>query len=111
MTEMIVKILVELISTLAVATKQIKQGRLSESILTALLRCCLTQHLGAGKLGKKLFGDSDTEDVLRRLDRLTPEEARTTTAATLAVVHGLVDNWRKVMSGEQIQLGHVLFAK
>ena len=30
MTEMIVKILMQLISTLAVATKQIKQGRLSE---------------------------------------------------------------------------------
>jgi hypothetical protein len=34
MSEMIVKILVQLISTLAVATKQIKQGRLSESDLT-----------------------------------------------------------------------------
>jgi hypothetical protein len=31
MTEIIVKILVLLISTLAVATKQVKQGRLSES--------------------------------------------------------------------------------
>jgi hypothetical protein len=33
MTEIIVKILVQLISTLAVATKQVKQGRLSEFIL------------------------------------------------------------------------------
>jgi hypothetical protein len=32
MTEVIVKILVELIRTLAVATKQVKQGRLSESV-------------------------------------------------------------------------------
>jgi hypothetical protein len=32
MTEMVVKILVELISTLALATKQIKQGKPSESI-------------------------------------------------------------------------------
>jgi hypothetical protein len=31
MTEMVVKILVELLSTLALATKQIKQGKLSES--------------------------------------------------------------------------------
>lgn len=111
LTEMIVKILVELISTLAVATKQIKQGRLSESILTAPLRCRLTQHLGAEKLGKKLFGDSDVEAVLRRLDRLTLEEARAATAQTLEVVYGLVENWRKVMSGEQILLSHVLFAK
>jgi hypothetical protein len=33
MTEMIVKLLVVLISTLAVATKQIKQGRFSEPII------------------------------------------------------------------------------
>ena len=32
MTEMIVKILVELLSTLAVITKQIKQGKSSESV-------------------------------------------------------------------------------
>ncbi len=31
MTEIIVKILVELLSTLALATQQVKQGRLSES--------------------------------------------------------------------------------
>jgi hypothetical protein len=33
MNEMIVKILVELLSTLALTTKEIKQGRLSESIV------------------------------------------------------------------------------
>jgi hypothetical protein len=33
MAEIIVKIMVELLSTLAVATKQIKQGKPSESIL------------------------------------------------------------------------------
>ena len=108
---MIVKILAELISTLAVATKQIKQGRLSESILIAQLRCPLAQHEGAEKLGKKLFGDSDVEEVLHRLDRLTLEEARTTTAQTLKVVYELVENWRKVMSGERIPLSHVLFAE
>jgi hypothetical protein len=32
MTEMVVRILVELLSTLALATKQIKQGKLSESV-------------------------------------------------------------------------------
>ena len=33
MNEMIVKILVELLSTLALTTKEIKQGKLSESII------------------------------------------------------------------------------
>jgi hypothetical protein len=34
MDEMVVKIMVELISTLAIATKELKQGRTSESALT-----------------------------------------------------------------------------
>jgi hypothetical protein len=33
MTEIVVKILVELLATLALATKQIKQGRPSESVI------------------------------------------------------------------------------
>jgi hypothetical protein len=33
MTKIVVKILVELLQTLALATKQIKQGRLSESVI------------------------------------------------------------------------------
>ena len=38
MTEMIVKILVELLSTLALATKQIKQGKSSESASVMYIR-------------------------------------------------------------------------
>ena len=41
------------------------------------------------------------EAVLERLDRLTQDEARTTAAHTLAVVHGLVQNMRGFMDGEQ----------
>ena len=37
MTEIIVKILVELLSTLALATKQVKQGRPSESVFGTIL--------------------------------------------------------------------------
>jgi hypothetical protein len=37
MAEIIVKIMVELLSTLAVATKQVEQGRPSESILADAL--------------------------------------------------------------------------
>jgi hypothetical protein len=39
MNEMIVKILVELLSTLALTTKEIKQGRLSESIVGEGIHC------------------------------------------------------------------------
>lgn len=36
--EIVIKILVELLSTLSLATKELKQGRTSESILTNVLR-------------------------------------------------------------------------
>ena len=38
MDEMVVKIMVELLSTLALATKEVKQGRPSESLLADVLR-------------------------------------------------------------------------
>ena len=37
MTEMLVKILVELLSTFALATKAVKQGKPSESLFTVVL--------------------------------------------------------------------------
>ncbi|KAH9981709.1 hypothetical protein BJV74DRAFT_989335, partial [Russula compacta] len=78
MTDIIVKIMVELLSVLALATKQIKQGRFK-------------------KFAKKLLGDSEIESVLDRLDRLTQDEAQMTVAQTLGVVHGLINNMRIVM--------------
>ena len=79
MTEMVVKILVELLSILALATKQIKQGRPSESVFVGEHYYYLTQ-CNAEKLVKKLFGENDVEAVLQRLDRLTQDEARITAA-------------------------------
>ena len=37
MTEMLVKILVELLSTLALVTREVKQGKPSESVFTVVL--------------------------------------------------------------------------
>ncbi|KAH9032819.1 hypothetical protein EDB84DRAFT_116802 [Lactarius hengduanensis] len=61
MSEIIVKIMAELLSVLALATKQIQQGRFK-------------------KFAKKLLGESEIEAVLQRLDRLTQEEGRMTMA-------------------------------
>jgi hypothetical protein len=56
--------------------------------------------LSTEKFAKKLLGgDSEVEDVLHRLDRLTQDEARMAVAQTLGVVHGLVKNMRVVMEG------------
>ncbi|KAH9063605.1 hypothetical protein EDB87DRAFT_132125 [Lactarius vividus] len=78
--DIVAKIMVELISILALAKKQINRGRLKQ-------------------FAKKLLGDSEIETILKRLDRLTQEEARMTVAQTLAVVHGLLDNMKVVMDG------------
>ncbi|KAN0133847.1 hypothetical protein V8E53_008342 [Lactarius tabidus] len=78
MTEISVKIMVELLSVLALATKQVKQGRFK-------------------KFAMKLLGEREIEGVLRRLDRLTQEEGRMTVAQTLEIVYGLVNNVKVVI--------------
>ncbi|KAI9459821.1 hypothetical protein F5148DRAFT_275263 [Russula earlei] len=78
MTEIVLKIMVELLNVLALATKQINQGRLK-------------------KYASKLLRGGDVEAVLQRLDRLTLEESRTTVAQTLEVIYGLVNNMEVVM--------------
>ncbi|KAF8266573.1 hypothetical protein EI94DRAFT_1701648 [Lactarius quietus] len=83
MTEILLKILIELLSTLALVTQQVKQGR-------------LTQHV-VEKFGKKLFGENEVESVLQRFDRLTQEEARTTAAQTLEVAYRLVKSMKEVV--------------
>ncbi|KAF8470952.1 hypothetical protein DFH94DRAFT_847480 [Russula ochroleuca] len=64
MTNTIILIMVEVLSILGVATKEIRQGRMK-------------------KFGKKLIGRTDMEDALKRLDKLTQEEARMAVAQNL----------------------------
>ena len=47
MTEIIIKILVELLSVLALATKQLQQGKLSESVLGDILYCLTMKRRSA----------------------------------------------------------------
>ena len=98
MRDIIVKIMLELLSVLALATKQINQKRFSKCTVTFSLFVaqCTTE-----KFVKKLLGESEIEAVLQRLDRLTQEEARICVAETLGVVHGLVGNVKEIMEGTQ----------
>ena len=48
---------------------------------------------------KRVLGEKDIEAILQRLDSLTQDEARTTAAQTLEVVHGLVQNIGTVIDG------------
>ena len=101
MTDIIIKIMAELLSVLALATKQIKQGRFSkyDTPYTFLRTQCVVE-----KFARKLLGESEVEAILQRLDRLTQDEARMTVAQTLGVVHGLMNNMKVVMDGRQFFL-------
>jgi len=96
MGKIIVKIMVELLSTIALVTKCIKQSRPCECVPPIRP---FTEH-DAVKLVKKILGENDVESVLQRLGRLTLDEAHATATQTLDVVHGLVQNMRTVMDGE-----------
>jgi hypothetical protein len=89
MDEMVVKIMTELLSTLALTTKELTQGRRSECVLIDLFP--FTQ-CNSESFVKSRFREKNAEAVLRRLDRLSQTEARTTAAEILKVVHGLVQN-------------------
>ncbi|KAH9976560.1 hypothetical protein BJV74DRAFT_798680 [Russula compacta] len=68
MTDMIVKIMVEVFSILAIATTEISQGR-------------------RRKFVRKLIGKGDIENALKRLDTLTQDESRMAIAEVLKVTH------------------------
>ncbi|KAH9028687.1 hypothetical protein EDB85DRAFT_2147778 [Lactarius pseudohatsudake] len=70
MTDIIVKIMVEVLNIFAIATKEMKQGR-------------------AKKFFKKLVGRQDIEDALARLDILTQEEARMAAAQILRLTRSV----------------------
>jgi hypothetical protein len=86
MADMMVKIMVEVLSVLAVVTVEIKQRRPSQFITGDFL--VLTQGF-LEKFLKKLLGRNDVEDSLKRLDRLTQEEAKMATAEVLKITRGM----------------------
>jgi hypothetical protein len=84
MMDIMVKIMVEVISILGIATKEIKQGRMSKYCCTnmrMLTEGCSEKYL------KKLIGRTEIEDGLKRLDKLTQEEARMAAAQNLKASH------------------------
>ena len=105
MTDIIVKIMVELLSVLALATKQIEQGRFSKcAVVCSFVAQCATE-----KFSKKLLGENEIETILRRLDRLTQDEARMTVAQTLGVIYGLVSNVKVVMEGAECNVYTIVY--
>jgi hypothetical protein len=92
--------MMELLSILAQAKKQIKHGRLSKRVPCHVCQPVAIPERFAEQFAKKLLKDSVIENILRRLDRLTQDEACMMEAHILEVVHGLMNNMKVVMDGE-----------
>ena len=96
MTDLIVKIMAELLSVLSLTTKLIQQGRLCKctgACSSLVAQCVIVMFV------KKGLGKNDVESVLQRLDQLTQEETRMVTAQILGGVHRLEINMRVAMEG------------
>jgi hypothetical protein len=98
MIDIIVEIMVEVLVILAIATREIKENRSSESIdihHLFLAYCSLEKFA-------KLLGKSDVEDALKRLDTLTQEEARMATAEVLKVTFKVGKNMTALIDGAKL---------
>jgi hypothetical protein len=90
MADVIVKVMVEVLYILSIATKEINQHRASELIL--LDRSILLAYCYSETFLKKLVGSTDIEDALQRLEVVTLEEARMAAAESLKAIHGVGTN-------------------
>ena len=69
-SDIMMKIMIEVVNVVALATEQIKNGRFSEPSTT---HHSSLAHRGTEKFAKRLLGERNVEAILRRLDRLTQE--------------------------------------
>jgi hypothetical protein len=86
MMDFIIKIMVELLSVLALTTKQIRQGPFSECIdqIYVGYAQCVAEKFVKKLLGK---GKGKIQGALERLDRLTKDEGLSAVAQTLGIIH------------------------
>jgi len=89
MTDIIVKIMVEFLSILAIATKEIKQSKVSK--VTPKYGLFLFTYCSSGTFLKKLVGRTDIEDALQRLEKLTQYEVRMAAAQGLKATQDIGD--------------------
>ena len=100
MTDTTVNIMAEVLSVLAIATKDIKQGKGSELIPHG--RPDLVAYSCSEKFVKRLMGKTDIEDALSRLDKLTQDEVRMAVAQNLKNIHRVDDKVTVVECGVQV---------
>jgi hypothetical protein len=89
MAEVLVKIVIELLSILSIATKEVKRRRASEFSQEGTPR--LRPDVSLEIFSRKLLGRTDIEDALKRLDMLIQEEVQMAIAQILKVTSEVKD--------------------
>ena len=82
------KIMAEVLCMLAIATKEMRQGRTSTFISVAELS---RTEIRPEAFLRKLVGRNDIDNALMRLDKLEQEELRTVTAQVLKATGDIKD--------------------
>ena len=102
MTDIITQILVEILNIFGIATKELKRG--STSKLQRIVCVRVFPKLCVEKFWRKLAGMADLEDALKKLDRLTQEEARMANAEVLRLAHNIRDGV-EIVDGKVDEVG------
>jgi hypothetical protein len=102
MTEISTKIMVEVLMIFGIATKELRRGSAS---MFPIGRLSVSAELRVEKFLKKLAGKTDLEDAVKRLDRLTQEEARMALAEVLKITHSIRDEV-EVVDGRVVDVGY-----
>ena len=102
MTNIITQILVEVLNIFGIATKELKRGSASKfrriACIYVFAKHCVEKFL------RKLAGMANLEDALKKLDRLTQEEARMANAEVLRLAHDIRDGV-KIVDGRVKEVG------
>ncbi|KAH9023680.1 hypothetical protein EDB85DRAFT_1990137 [Lactarius pseudohatsudake] len=96
--------MVVVLSVLAIATKLVQRGELSEC---GSVRAFPISQRTTESLAEKLLGSGEIGAVLQRLNRLTQDDARMAAAHILDVVHGLVCNMKVAISDGELSFSAI----
>jgi hypothetical protein len=88
MVDIITEIMVEVLKVFGIATKELRRGSASEFPIGCL---SIFVEQRVEKFLRKLTGMTDLEDALKKLDRLTQEEARMSLAVILKITYNARD--------------------
>ena len=99
MTGVITQIMVEILIIFGIATKELRRGSTSEFRIGQV---SIVSKPRVEKLLRRLAGIADVEYALKKLDRLTREEARLALAEVLRFTHNFRDELKAV--GDNVEI-------